>query len=277
MKTLLLMLCVAIGFVLITDPRSERAPAQADEVSSKKPADILLVDALNGINSMLGGVIEKLDNQSREIASVEECVTSEVAELKTRLVAVETKQEEPPAPSPKAEIDGTCSCGCDGKCAEKLADHEARLSVLELTRARYPSVGGTSSLGSTGTPLVSAGSTGTPVVAYKSSVGPVRAVTRTVTAPIARAGHWTYPGEIGNHLASSHGVSSAGMSREQMLDLHDSLHEGTSVRAVQYSPMSSTRVGVAVSNCPGGNCPTSSSRVSSGNGWWLGKNLGVRR
>lgn len=276
MKTLVCMLCVAIGFVLITDPRREIAPAQT-EVGAEAAALNKVSDSLNGIASSLAVIDERVRNHSDEIASVEECVAAEVEQLKTRLVAVETKQEEPPAPSPKAEIDGTCSCGCDGKCAEKLADHEARLSVLELTRARYPSVGGTSSLGSTGTPLVSAGSTGTPVVAYKSSVGPARAVTRTVTAPIARAGHWTYPGEIGNHLASSHGVSSAGMSREQMLDLHDSLHEGTSVRAVQYSPMSSTRVGVAVSNCPGGNCPTSSSRVSSGNGWWLGKNLGVRR
>lgn len=40
-------------------------------------------------------------------------------------------------------------------------------------------------------------------------------------------GHWSYPGDIDSHLQSTHGVSTAGMSRQQKLDLHDSLHEGT--------------------------------------------------
>lgn len=270
MKTLVCMLCVAIGFVLITDPRREIAPAQT-EVGAEAAALNKVSDSLNGIASSLAVIDERVRNHSDEIASVEECVAAEVEQLKTRLVAVETKQEEPPRPELKS--DGACDCNCD--CAGKR--HEERIAALEARVGMYPTVISSVSYGSTGTSLVSAGSTGTPVVVYKSAVGPVRAVTRTVTAPIARAGHWTYPGEIGNHLASSHGVSSAGMSREQMLDLHDSLHEGTSVRAVQYSPVSSTRAGVAVSNCPGGNCPTSSSRVSSGNGWWLGKSLGFRR
>jgi hypothetical protein len=45
----------------------------------------------------------------------------------------------------------------------------------------------------------------------------------------ARAGHWTFPGSIDGHLNSTHGVSTAGLSREQMLNLHDALHEGRSV------------------------------------------------
>lgn len=56
----------------------------------------------------------------------------------------------------------------------------------------------------------------------------------TVAASGSRSpGHWSYPGTITNHLESEHGVATAGMSRQQMLDLHDSLHEGTapSVRA----------------------------------------------
>ena len=42
----------------------------------------------------------------------------------------------------------------------------------------------------------------------------------------ANAQHWTYPGDLGSHLQSTHGVSTAGLSREQMLNLHDALHEG---------------------------------------------------
>lgn len=46
--------------------------------------------------------------------------------------------------------------------------------------------------------------------------------------------HWTYPGRIEDHLPSGHGVDPTGMSREEMLNLHDALHEG---RAVQPTMM----------------------------------------
>ena len=41
-------------------------------------------------------------------------------------------------------------------------------------------------------------------------------------------GHWSYPGTITNHLESEHGVSTSGLSRQEQLNLHDSLHEGGS-------------------------------------------------
>lgn len=60
---------------------------------------------------------------------------------------------------------------------------------------------------------------------------PVRQVVRNVASvPLRNAGHWTYPGTIDSHLQSTHGVSTAGMTREQMLNLHDALHEGRAVR-----------------------------------------------
>jgi hypothetical protein len=40
----------------------------------------------------------------------------------------------------------------------------------------------------------------------------------------ASAQHWSYPGSISDHLQSDHGQSVAGLTTEQMLDLHDSLH-----------------------------------------------------
>lgn len=62
-----------------------------------------------------------------------------------------------------------------------------------------------------------------------------------------RSGHWTYPGSIDSHLQAGHGVSTSGMSQEQMLSHHDSLHESTR----QSLPV--TRV---QSGCPDGVCPT---------------------
>lgn len=47
--------------------------------------------------------------------------------------------------------------------------------------------------------------------------------------------HWSYPGTIQNHLATDHGVSTSGMSRQEMLNLHDALHEGR-VAASSYKP-----------------------------------------
>ena len=59
---------------------------------------------------------------------------------------------------------------------------------------------------------------------------------------------WTYPGDIRSHLATSHGTTAtAGMSKNQMESLHDSLHNGT--RQVAQP------VRVQQSNCPGGVCP----------------------
>jgi len=50
-------------------------------------------------------------------------------------------------------------------------------------------------------------------------------------------GHWSYPGTIQGHLQGTHGVSTAGMSREQMLSLHDALHEGRQVTAAPVDPV----------------------------------------
>jgi hypothetical protein len=62
--------------------------------------------------------------------------------------------------------------------------------------------------------------------------------TATRQAIVSRSsGHWTHPGTIDGHLQSAHaaqlaqaGISISGMTREQMLDTHDALHEGRSVK-----------------------------------------------
>jgi len=62
------------------------------------------------------------------------------------------------------------------------------------------------------------------------------------------ASRYTYPGTIKSHLASSfNSVSSSGMSKVQMDQLHDSLHlQNTTPTRQLYSQ----------SVCPNGQCPT---------------------
>ena len=63
-----------------------------------------------------------------------------------------------------------------------------------------------------------------PTVTYTSSPVPT---CNYVFSPVPRSrNHWTYPGTISGHLQSGHGVNPAGMTKEQMLNLHDALHEG---------------------------------------------------
>jgi hypothetical protein len=62
-----------------------------------------------------------------------------------------------------------------------------------------------------------------PVPSCSYSVSPTPSC-RYYVSPISR-GHWTYPGTISYHLRNKHGVNVAGMSREQMLNFHDALHE----------------------------------------------------
>lgn len=43
---------------------------------------------------------------------------------------------------------------------------------------------------------------------------------------VSQNGHWGHPGRIEDHLAGFHGQDVSGLSKEQMLDLHDAIHEG---------------------------------------------------
>lgn len=51
-----------------------------------------------------------------------------------------------------------------------------------------------------------------------------------------RPGHWSYPGTIDSHLESTHGVATAGLTRQQKLNLHDALHEGTAPNLISSAP-----------------------------------------
>lgn len=52
--------------------------------------------------------------------------------------------------------------------------------------------------------------------------------------------HWTHPSTIQNHIASTHGVSTAGMTGEQLLTLHDQIHRGERPSRLVSRPVSRT-------------------------------------
>ena len=49
-------------------------------------------------------------------------------------------------------------------------------------------------------------------------------VRQSYTSP--NQGHWSFPGRIQDHLSGFHGQDISGLSYEQMLSLHDAIHEG---------------------------------------------------
>jgi len=71
------------------------------------------------------------------------------------------------------------------------------------------------------------------------------------------AGDWN-PGilETSAHLRQDHGIDTNGMTHQQMADLHASIHDGT--------PVAMKAKAVRVQGCPGGRCPTSSTRQRRG-------------
>lgn len=82
---------------------------------------------------------------------------------------------------------------------------------------------------------------------------PVPGINTAAPPRAAAAGHWTFPGTIEGHLRTGHGVDPRGLTREQMLQLHDQLHtaRAASPAAVYYAP----------GGCPGGVCPVPAARV----------------
>ena len=118
------------------------------------------------------------------------------------------------------------------------------------------SVKATSSGGSTGSVRAASSGGSTGSVVRTGSVNPpptpLRNVAATLLDPVVNRNHWTFPGAIDGHLNSDHaaqllalGISTDGMSREQMLSLHDGLHEG-SIVAPTASYVSSGYTGAPV-------------------------------
>lgn len=99
----------------------------------------------------------------------------------------------------------------------------------------------------------------------------------TAMAPATQQpGHWSFPGTIESHLEGTHGVATAGMTRQQKLNLHDSLHEGTAGQNVVVSvPRAAGYVKPFVSYYQAPTA-TSSGNGSSGGGSSGGFGVGTR-
>ncbi len=72
---------------------------------------------------------------------------------------------------------------------------------------------------------------------------------------VAYRNRWTYPDTIKSHLRQ-HGVDPTGMTQDQMLALHDSIHDiAGPTRAGEPIPQVQTVRYNVTQNCPGGTCP----------------------
>jgi hypothetical protein len=136
----------------------------------------------------------------------------------------------------------------------KLADCNARTEQLLKTQAPATAKSG----GSSGSAVANKYESKPAVV--KSIGGSTGTVVQNVySQPVVSSGpHWTYPGDIASHLQNDHGQSVSGMSVDQQLTLHDSIHESQRSGVTRTVTRSNLQSG----NCPGGVCPTSASTVT---------------
>lgn len=70
--------------------------------------------------------------------------------------------------------------------------------------------------------------------------------------------HWTWPGDLGNHLVESHGYSReqvSRMSQSQREAAHDSAHNGYATTPKRRRGVFAGIFGTSSGGCPGGQCP----------------------
>ncbi len=191
------------------------------------------------LNLQLEELIESIASDVGKFPSEIAALHSRSDSLDKRLSALESRPVS--AVIDQYRVDDRLS-HTDGMLTRMLA----RIEQLESRAASvgtYKAVGYSSSASSNS----SNGSVGGGSVGG-GSIGSYRTqpVYSTCSSPASQ--HWSYPGDITTHLQSSHGVSSQGMSTEQLKTLHDSLHES------QVS-----------ANCPGGVCPSNGFQSSTVN------------
>ncbi len=263
-----------------------------------------------------------------------EAIHGKFVTFEQKLSEVEGKAESAAsaAVAPKAEIEA-CQCDCAERLVrieqrlKAIEDWKAQSAQGGSYPATSSGASSARGLGSSGSTMAGYGSSGTSVKASYGSSGssvtasysspvqvqeivvipaprtPVQNLARAVTAPIANAGHWSHDGEpIDFHLSTDHarelqamGVNIQGMSREQMLSLHDSLHEGRmQPQHVARAPLFDfnprpplVSKAAASAGCPYGgryvngqwvcNTAPTMSRTVSNQGWYPGKALGLKR
>jgi len=86
----------------------------------------------------------------------------------------------------------------------------------------------------------------------------------------ARPGHWSYPGTIDSHLEATHGVSTQGLSRQEKLNLHDSIHEGVPHPIPPMQPTYSTSSYAPRGGGSNGSYAVKSGGSSGGSSFYVG-------
>jgi len=84
-----------------------------------------------------------------------------------------------------------------------------------------------------------------------SGVKPIHPYSSNAYAP-----HWTWPGNLAQHLRDTHGINPSGMSQDQMEQAHDRSHDGGfRAPAVQHASGGFLNFGRRRGGCPNGMCP----------------------
>jgi len=98
----------------------------------------------------------------------------------------------------------------------------------------------------------------------------------TYNQPDSYTSGMTYPGDIATHMANEHGISTAGMTKEQAERIYDvqphpprsSVSVATQSVVVQTPFVQRSVTRTVSSNCPGGNCPNPSVQVRVWRPFW---------
>ena len=160
LKTVCLLLGIAIAFVAITSPKDTASHAQQESVSISMElykevldSESRMHDSLVDLTKALGSAVEVLERHDVEIGEVRYVATQEAKKLEATKAEVdavksEVKTEAKQSPAKTAD-DGVDAC----RCAERFANHEARIAALEsrpVASSGYGSVSGGTGYGSSG-------------------------------------------------------------------------------------------------------------------------------
>lgn len=261
------VLCVAILFVFASHPSRENANA------SMKAE----VSAIESVAQSLAKSIEQQQMMNVEATEADRALVAKMNDLFSRVDQLQGNfgelHESVRLTSAVIQDDEGCTC------AEKLADLQKQIDELKSKVAEFEQVkkvataSTASSSYAVALPKASASGGSTGSVAARVTSGGSTGSSTVYFQPATSGRHWTYPGSINSHLAGTHGVDPSGMTHEQMLSLHDSLHESgqlasspmvmapATVRQRSVTRQSSTYAPAVMSNCPGGVCPATGGGV----------------
>lgn len=243
MKTVGFMVSLAIAFVVMTSPDKVRSKAETEplplpsssavEVQAEwRDVDPVLLAAIERFDARLENIDQLLDQHSTELSSIEQCHTDALSSIDARLKVLESNL------TSIVEVRGATERTPVKTAAGAVAKTVAGAGVVAAKTAK-----------------------GAAIVAGKTAVG----VAKVAAVPFKVAGNYTprwrnYDGRsLRDHGVEVHGFDPS-WSTAQIAAAHDAWHDANGGEP----PTASRSRSVAVSSsstCPGGVCPTTTSRT----------------